>query len=437
MGRLVMKRNDPRMVALDALIACLEEKRALDDVLERDKRFGALEARDRALVFSITAETCRNLGQIDTLIRACLNRPLPSKEKVTRGILRLGAAQLLFMDLAPHAAVSTSVDLARTRANAMAGFVNAVLRRLGREGRAMMPEQDAPRLNAPDWLFKAWCEDHGAETARAIAEAHGKRAPLDLTVAQDQVGWASKLDARLMPTGGLRRKQSGPITDLPGYGTGGWWVQDAAASLPARLLGDVKGKRVLDFCAAPGGKTAQLVAAGADVTAVDLSEKRLRRLDENMKRLGYAVETVVGDAASWKADAPADAILLDAPCSGTGTIRRHPDIAWTKSPEDPQRLSNLQGRMIANAIDNLKPGGLLVYAVCSLQAIEGEFQLGRILKRRDDVTHMPIDPEEIGGLPELINSAGCLRTLPCHLAEQGGVDGFFAMRLRASGEAGT
>ncbi len=432
-----MKRNDPRMVALDALVACLDEKRPLHDVLERDKRFNALQARDRALVFSITTEICRNLGQIDALIRFCLKRPLPAKERVTRAILRMGAVQLLFMDLAPHAAVSTSVDLARTRANAIAGLVNAVLRRLGREGRETLAGQDAARLNTPDWLYKSWCADHGEDTARVIAEAHGRRAPLDITVAADQVGWAAKLDARLMPTGGLRRAATGAINDLKGYGSGGWWVQDAAASLPARLLGDIRGKRVIDLCAAPGGKTAQLVAAGASVAAVDLSEKRLRRLHENMERQGFRVETVVGDAASWHAGEPADAILLDAPCSGTGTIRRHPDIAWTKSAEDPQRLASLQDRMIHNALESLKPGGVLVFAVCSLQAVEGEEHLPRVMKRRDDVTLQPVKPEEIGGLPELVNTDGCLRTLPCHLADLGGVDGFFAMRLRRSGEAGT
>jgi 16S rRNA (cytosine967-C5)-methyltransferase len=312
-----------------------------------------------------------------------------------------------------------------------------VLRRLGREGRETLAGQDGARLNAPDWLYKSWCADHGETTARAIVEAHGRRAPLDITVADDQAGWASRLDARLMPTGGLRRAATGPVADLPGYGSGGWWVQDAAAALPARLLGDVRGKQVLDLCAAPGGKTAQLVAAGAQVTAVDLSEKRLRRLHENMERQGYKVETVVGDAATWRAPEPVDAVLLDAPCSGTGTIRRHPDIAWTKAPEDPQRLASLQGRMIHNALENLKPGGLLVFAVCSLQAEEGEAHLGRTLKRRSDVVHEPILAQEIGGLGELINAEGCLRTLPCHLSDLGGVDGFFAMRLRRSGEAGT
>jgi len=425
------------MVALDALVACLDEGKPLDDLLERDRRFRALEARDRALVQTVTAETCRRLGQIDALVRACLKRPLPKKEKVPRAILRMAAAQLLFLDFAPHAAVSTAVDLARKRAKPHASLVNAVLRRLGREGQAVIEDQDAAVLNTPRWLMESWTGAYGAETARAIAEAHGRRAPLDLTVKAEPAVWASRLDARLLTTGGLRRAAGGAIDGLPGYEAGAWWVQDAAASLPARLLGDVAGKTVIDLCAAPGGKTAQLAAAGARVTAVDLSERRLVRLTENMARLGLDAETVTGDAATWRPQTPAEAVLLDAPCSGTGTIRRHPDIAWTKGPDDPVRLAGLQARLIDNALACLKPGGVLVYAVCSLQPEEGEHQLDAALARHPGVIHEPIGAAEIGGFAEAVDARGCLRTLPCHLARDGGVDGFFAMRLRRPGEAGT
>lgn len=428
-----MAKNDPRMVALDALVACLDDGKPLDDLLQRDRRHKALEPRDRALVQTVTAETCRRLGQIDACLKACMKRPLPRKERVARAILRMGAAQLLFLEFAPHAAVSTSVDLARKRVKAHAPLVNAVLRRLGREGAEMITRQDAARLNTPRWLMDGWRRSYGDETARAIAEAHGKRAPLDLTLKSDPVVWASRLDARLLPTGGLRRAAGGGIEGLPGYDIGAWWVQDAAASLPARLLGDVAGKIVLDLCAAPGGKTAQLAAAGAHVTAVDLSERRLALLAENMKRLDLEIATVTGDAVSWRPEAPVDAVLLDAPCSGTGTIRRHPDIAWTKSADDPERLSQLQRRMIDNALACLKPGGVLVYAVCSLQAQESEGQLEAALGRHPDATLEPVEAAEIGGVAELVDARGCLRTLPCHIARDGGVDGFYAMRLRRSG----
>ncbi len=425
-----MNRNDPRMVALDGLMACLVDKKPLDETLERDRRFQALEQRDRALVQAITAEVCRRRGQIDALIKGCLQKPLPAKAMLPRMILRMGVAQLMFMDLAPHAAVSTAVDLARVRANAFASLVNAVLRRLQREGDKWIEEQDAARLNAPRWLMTTWSEAYGAETATAIAMAHLERPALDLSVAADAAGWSAKLDARLLPTGGLRRAQTGPVDRLPGYGGGGWWVQDAAAGLPVRLLGDVKGLHVIDLCAAPGGKTAQLVAAGARVTSVDLSERRLGRLKENMDRLKFDVDIVVGDAVSWRPAELADAVLLDAPCSGTGTIRRHPDIAWTKSEEDVTRLAQLQARMIDNALACVKPGGLVVCAVCSLQPEECAGQFRRLMAKRTDIAHVPVTADEIAGLAEAIDNDGNLRTLPGMWPDLGGMDGFHAMRLR-------
>ena len=432
-----MNRNDPRMIALDALMACLVDGKPLDETLERDRRLAGLEKRDRALVHAVTAEVCRRRGQIDALIKGCLQKPLPAKAMLPRMILRMGIAQLMFMDLAPHAAVSTAVDLARVRSGAFANLVNAVLRRVQREGEGWLAEQDAAKLNAPRWLMESWTAAYGADTAHAIATAHMARAPLDLSVASDAAGWAERLDARLLPTGGLRRAQTGQVEDMPGYGGGGWWVQDAAASLPARLLGDVRGLHVVDLCAAPGGKTAQLVAAGARVTAVDLSEKRLERLKQNMWRQKFEVETVVGDAVSWRPETAPDAVLLDSPCSGTGTIRRHPDIAWTKSEEDVTRLAHLQGRMIENALAIVKPGGVVVCAVCSLQPEEGAQQFRSLMARRTDITHLPVEAAEIAGLAEAIDGDGNLRTLPSLWPELGGMDGFHAMRLRRSGEAGT
>lgn len=432
-----MNRNDPRMIALDALMACLVDGKPLDETLERDRRLAGVEKRDRALVHAITAEVCRRRGQIDALIKGCLQKPLPAKAMLPRMILRMGVAQLMFMDLAPHAAVSTAVDLARVRVSAFANLVNAVLRRIQREGEAWLAEQDGPMLNAPRWLMESWTAAYGADTARAIAAAHMERAPLDLSVASDAAGWADKLDARLLPTGGLRRTQSGQVEDMPGYGGGGWWVQDVAASLPVRLLGDVRGQHIVDLCAAPGGKTAQLAAAGARVTAVDLSEKRLERLKQNMWRQKFEVETVVGDAVSWQPETPPDAVLLDSPCSGTGTIRRHPDIAWTKTQDDVTRLAYLQSRMIEHALSIVKPGGIVVCAVCSLQPEEGAGQFRALMARRTDITHLPVAPEEIDGLAEAIDGDGNLRTLPSLWPELGGMDGFHAMRLRRSGEAGT
>ena len=422
------------MVALDSLMACLDDRQPLDHVLDRDRRFAALEPRDRALVRTLTSQTCRRLGQIDDLLASCLDRPLPAKERTARAILRLGAVQLLFLDFAAHAAVDTSVRLAHARAKGLVPFVNAVLRRLQREGPSRVAAQEAGRLNTPDWLFRSWEDAYGASAAHAIARAHLERAALDISVIDDAERWAARLGARILPTGGLRLPSSGAVSELPGYGCGRWWVQDAAASLPARLLGDVAGKDVLDLCAAPGGKTAQLAAAGARVTALDRSEERMKTLGANMKRLRLGVRTVIADALAWQCDSRFDAVLLDAPCSGTGAIRRHPDILRTKTGRDPARLAGLQERLIGRALAHLKPGGVLVYSVCSLQREEGEAHLASLPGgcRLD-----PVGPEEVGGLAEIVSRGGTLRTLPVHLGSLGGLDGFFAMRLRRGIEAGT
>ncbi len=427
-----MAGNKARMVALDALSACLEERRPLQRVLEGDRRFTTLSPRDRALARAVAAETCRRLGQVDALIAACLDRPLPVKARRARAILRAGTAELLFLGIAPYAAVSTAVALARRQAPGHVPLVNAVLRRLARQGAAMAAGQDATRLNTPDWLYRSWQTAFGTGRARAIAEAHGCRPELDITVKGAAAAWARRLDARLLSTGGLRLASARAVAELPGFAVGAWWVQDAAAALPVQLLGRVAGKRVLDMCAAPGGKTAQLAAAGASVTALDRSPQRLARLATNMDRLGLAVEIVEADATNWRPAVPFDACLLDAPCSGTGAIRRHPDIAWTKRPDDPVRLARLQAAMIDNAAACLKPGGMLVYAVCSLQPEECDAQADRILGG-GAWWHEPVALEELGTASFAIDERGCLRTLPCHMATEGGMDGFFAMRLQRAG----
>ncbi len=424
----------PRLVALDALVACLEDRHPLDRVLERDRRFGRLESRDRALVHAVTTETCRRLGQIDALITASLERPLPARARNVRAILRLGIAQLLFLGFAPHAAIDSSVRLAHARARGMAPLVNAVLRRLQREGVTLVAGQDPPTLNTPSWLYRSWRDAWGSATASAIARANLGRPELDVTVVDDAQAWAVRLGGRVLSTGSVRIPSAGVVRDLPGYECGRWWVQDTAASIPARLLGDVAGRRVLDLCAAPGGKTAQLAVAGARVTAVDVSGQRMERLQANMERLGCTIETRIADAATWRSSRPFDAVLLDAPCSGTGTIRRHPDIPWTRDRTDVCRLASLQRRMIANALANLSRQGVLVYAVCSLEPEEGEAHLGHL----GHGCHIDsIRPDEVPGLAEAVTGEGCLRILPTQLPRDGGLDGFFVVRLRQSGEAGT
>jgi len=349
-------------------------------------------------------------------------------------MLRLGIAQLLFLRTPPHAAVATTVDLADLRGFlSHKGLVNAVLRRLSQEGQGLVAQQDAARLDTPDWLWHAWSQTYGEAGARGIALAHLKEAPLDITVRTDVETWRAKLEATLLPTGTLRRTGGGAIMSLPGYSEGAWWVQDAAAAIPATLFGTIAGQRVVDLCAAPGGKTAQLAAMGARVTAIDRSPRRLDRLNANLARLSLPVESLVADAATWRPPEPARYVLLDAPCTATGAIRRHPDVPHLKSPDDVTRLAAVQERLINAAIDMLAPGGMLVYCTCSLEPQEGVQQVQRLLSRGAPVRRKPVAAAEIGGLAECLTPDGDLRTLPSHLSELDGIDGFYAARLVRNG----
>ncbi len=410
----------------------LGQRRPLDDALAESPDLAALQPRDRAFVRVLVATTLRRLGQIDGLVDHCLDRPLKAKQDRVRNLLRLGACQLLFLDTPAHAAVDRTVALAQGAAlGGYRGLVNAVLRRLTREGEAIRDGQDVARLNTPAWLWESWRGAYGEATARRIAEAHLKDPPLDLTVKADPDAWAERLGAELLPTGGLRLPPgAGEVARLDGYDAGAWWVQDAAAALPARLLGDLAGRSVIDLCAAPGGKTAQLAAAGARVTAVERDAKRLGRLEQNLGRLGLTADSVCADAATWRPSEPADAVLLDPPCSATGTLRRHPDIAVLKRAKDLPSLAALQDRLLAAAVEMVRPGGLLVYATCSLQPEEGPERIAALMAAGAPVERVPVVASEVGVPADSITSEGELRTLPCHLAALGGLDGFYACRLR-------
>jgi 16S rRNA (cytosine967-C5)-methyltransferase len=423
----------PREVALDLLDGVLSRRHPLDEALESHPDAARLERRDRAFALNLAATSIRRIGQIDALIDRCLSRPLPEKAAGVRDLLRLGVCQLVFLHTPPHAAVDTAVALARRRGHgAHAALVNAVLRRLAREGAALAAAQDAARLNTPEWLWRSWIAAYGEDLCRRIAVAHLREPPLDLTLrdAGDRDGLAAELNAAVLPTGTLRLDQRGPVTALPGFDAGVWWVQDAAAAMPARLLGDIRGLRVLDLCAAPGGKTAQLAAAGARVTAIDRASERLARLARNLARLGLAAETIAADVANWRPPRPADAVILDVPCSATGTIRRHPDVARLKTPQDVAGLADAQARLLAAAVEMVRPGGLLVYSACSLQPEEGPAHVARLIAAGAPIRRVPIGAEEVGGVDEILDADGDLRSLPCHLADLGGIDGFYAARLR-------
>ena len=421
---------ESRLAALGLLDAVLKRHLLLDDALDRDAPLAQLESRDRAFVRLLVAETLRRLGQLDAVIARCIDKALPPKARRVQDVLRLGAVQILFLGTPPHAAVSTSVDLLKH--TALAGYaklVNAVLRRLEREARPWVEAQDAGQLNTPDWLWQSWCADYGPEKAAAIANAHLSEAPTDLCAATDPTHWAEQLGGEILPTGAIRLPQGGDITALPGFNQGNWWVQDAAAQLPARLLGPISGQRVLDLCAAPGGKTLQLASAGAEVTALDLSARRLERLQENLTRLGLSATIVAADAAKWQPDALFPFILLDAPCSATGTLRRHPDGLHLKTHDDVTRLTLVQDRILDAAVEMLAPGGVLVYCVCSLQQAEGEHRAQAALDRHPSLRPLPISAAEVGGFDDIINAQGQIRTLPFHLAAKGGMDSFFAARF--------
>lgn len=427
------KTVSPRLVALDVIEQVLQRRRLLDEVLEAEPRLSRLEDRDRAFARLLVATLLRRLGQVDDVVRRCLDKKLSAKAARVFDVLRLGATQLLFLDTPPHAAIATAVDLVKgTKLAGFAGLINAVLRRLDREGRDWVAAQDAARLNTPDWLWESWLATYGEPTARAIALAHLGEAAVDITTAGDPAGWAERLEAEPMPTGSLRRQGGGDIARLPGFAAGKWWVQDMAAALPARLMGEVRDLAVADLCAAPGGKALQLAVAGARVTAVDRSARRLVRFQQNLDRLGLAAEIVEADVVTWAPAQPFDAVLVDAPCSATGTLRRHPDGLRLKVPGDVAVLSQMQGALLDAAVAMVKPGGLLVYCVCSLEPEEGIAQIERLLAGNPSFVREPVRPEEVGGLVQLLTPAGDLRTLPCHLAEAGGMDAFFASRLRRS-----
>ena len=421
-----MAKATARAAALDLLQAVLRRKHALDEALAVDATLPRLEVRDRGFARMLVATCLRRLGEIDQAIAPLLATPLPHKASAIADALRLGVCQLLFLGTPPHAAVGETVELV-AGLGALAGYkglVNAVLRRLDRD----RPTTD-PARNTPAWLAEGWTAAYGEATAKAIAAAHLHEAPLDISVKEQSADWATRLGAEILPTGTLRlADSSGAVESLPGFAEGAWWVQDAAASLPAKLLG--RPTQAIDLCAAPGGKTAALAAAGIAVTAVDRSPQRLRRLRHNLARLSLSAGVVEADAASWRPAAPAEAVLLDAPCSATGTIRRHPDLPWLKRAEDLPKLTALQDRLLDNAIAMTRPGGIIVYATCSLQPEEGPARIAALLDRGAPVEPVPIQVAEVGGLAQLLTPAGELRSLPCHLAERGGMDGFYACRLR-------
>jgi 16S rRNA (cytosine967-C5)-methyltransferase len=429
-----------RKAAAKLLAAVIDARTPLDGLTDAEHGhplYRALDSRDRSLVRAILATAFRFRGTIGRLIAARLERPLPPNAHALSHILNVAAAQILFLDVPDSAAVDLAVTHASAdpRTRRFSGLVNGVLRALSRDKARTLPAELAKGEEAPEWFRERLDAAYGLLRAAAILGAHRVEAPVDFTVKADPERWAEALGGIVLPTGSVRvERLEGAVASLPGYAEGAWWVQDAAAALPVRLFGDLAGKTAIDLCAAPGGKTAQLVMAGAAVTALDLSANRLTRLEANLARLGLKSVLTQADVLKCEPDRQYDAVLLDAPCSSTGTVRRHPDVPWTKSPEDIAKLADLQARLLRKAARFVAPGGTLVFSNCSLDPTEGELLVAEFLAETLDVVLEPVAAGEIPGIEAFITPRGAIRTTPADLdlgrAEISGLDGFFATRMR-------
>jgi len=414
-----------RRAALAILSGVLQKRRPLDAGLDN---LAGLPTRDAGFARALVSESLRHMGALDAVLRKFIAKPLqPHKAGATGEVLLLGACELLILKVAPHAAVDAANQLAAKDPKAVhfKPLINAVLRKVAKEGETVLSGLDRERLSTPDWLWTRWTAQYGAGTARPIARAHQQAAPVDIVLKSPH---APQSDALF---GNVRRLTAeGRIEELPGFAQGDWWVQDAAATLPALLLGDVAGKRVIDLCAAPGGKTMQLAAAGATVTAVEIDATRAERIRENLARTRLDAEIVQSDARDFEGKAPL--VLIDAPCTATGTIRRHPDLPWIKGAADVTVSAAAAYEILEAGAAMVEPGGTLVFAVCSLEREEGEEQIAAFLESHPEFARTPVTADELFGHSEWITPQGDLRTLPCHLSDKGGMDGFYAARLRRS-----
>ena len=414
----------PRLAAAGLISAVVHERATLDAAFTAPA-FSALEGRDRTFAAAVARAALRAYGPIRAALDAQISRPLTRGAELADALLIAGAAEITVLKAPAHAAVNEAVAAARTdrKAGAFAGLINAVLRRIA--DAPDLVEAAPDRAFVPPAVWTRWRAAYGEDAADAIAGAVRSQPALDLTVRTDAAGWAERLGGAALNPASVRLPiDAGDVAALEGYGEGAWWVQDAAAALPARLLGTGPGDAVADICAAPGGKTLQLASTGAAVTAVDVSGARLSRVRENLERCGLTAEVVVADAVSWAPDRLFDAVLVDAPCSATGTCRRQPEVLWRLDLRSLPKLAQTQKAILANAARLLRPGGRLVYAVCSLEPEEGEAVVAGAegLGLRPD----PVRVDEIDGCGEMLDAHGQVRVLP-HQA--GGRDGFFIARF--------
>ena len=430
---------ETRSAASKLLAAVLDRHTSLDGMLDPvggNPAYRALSEPDRALLRAILTTALRHLPRIDAAIDMLIDKPLPEGAKALYHVLTVAAAQIFYLDIPDHSAVDLAVEQANRdpRSRRFASLVNAVLRRMSREKVRLLAETaDIPVL--PAWYMRRLEADYGLETAKAIAVANQQPSAIDLTVKSDPARWAETIGGVVLPNGSVRLTEAeGAISELPGFAEGAWFVQDSAASLPARLFGSVEGLSVVDLCAAPGGKTAQLLLAGAKVTALDQSATRLKRLAGNLERLGLEAAMIETNMLDFKPERKFDAALLDAPCSSTGTTRRHPDVLYTKGPEDIAKLAALQEKMLRHTAEIVRPGGLVVFSNCSLDQEEGEKLVERVLASDDRFERVAVQAEQLPGLESAVSALGEVRTHPALWPHEdpalAGLDGFFASVLR-------
>ncbi|WP_200800746.1 RsmB/NOP family class I SAM-dependent RNA methyltransferase [Agrobacterium sp. DSM 25558] len=423
-----------RVTAVKIISAVLDKKTSLDGMLDAENgnpAYRALSLADRALVRAIVNTSLRHLPRIEAVLGMLLDGPLPQGARSLHHVLVVGVTQMLYLDVPDHSAVDLAVEQAHRdpRNRRFVKLVNAVLRRLGREKDDILQAVSAiPVL--PEWFYAKLVKVYGTDAAARMAEAQLIPSVIDVTVKSDPDHWAAKLNGTVMPNGSVRLGSfEGSVSGLDGFTNGEWWVQDFSASMPVRLMGNLAGKRVADLCAAPGGKTAQLVLAGAEVTALDQSGNRLKRLRENLDRLQLQAETIEINMLKFQPDELFDAVLLDAPCSSTGTLRKHPDVCWTKDEKDISKLATLQEQMLRHAITMVKPGGIVVFSNCSLDPSEGEDMVAKVLKSEPSLQRVPASKSDFPDMEIAINGNGDLRTTPDMF---GGVDGFYATVLRVN-----
>lgn len=416
---------EARIAAGVLLNAALEGRGGLDAALSF-REVSSLPGPDRAFARAVAMAALRRLGEIDQILDRKLQKGPPL---AVRTILRVALAQMLILETPAFAAVSTAVKLAERepKTRPYKNLVNAVLRGIDREG----PGLTTAESNLPEWLAARWRASYGEAALVGLALAAREEPATDLSVKPevDGAAVAEAVEGEVLPGGSIRTGRRGDVATWPGFEDGVWWVQDAAAAVPGRLLGPQAGEAVIDLCAAPGGKTLQLAASGASVVALDRSAVRLKRLEENLERTGLTAEVVATPAEDWEDDRTFDAVLLDAPCTATGTFRRNPEVLRATKPADVAKLADVQHRLLDAAAERVKPGGRLVYCVCSLEREEGETQIIAFLRRNTAFKTTPADPIAAGAPAEALTPEGWLRILPSMWAEKGGVDGFFVARL--------